>query len=339
MPNNKLKVASLFAGAGGLDLGFKRAGFQIVWANDNEEDSCATYATNIGDHIICDDIENIDLSTIPDVDIVIGGFPCQGFSVANTGRSVDDSRNILYKTFVATVKEKQPKYFLAENVKGILSLAKGQVFKLILKEFEEQGYVCRYALVNSADYGVPQRRERVFIWGVRKDLDTIHVDFPPPRTHENSHISIGEALKDIPDPDKENSLENHVYSAFKLKFNGYIGHRKIDPDKPSPTITARGDKKGGAVIIHHPNNERRVTCREAALIQGFPLDYKFEGAMTSVYRQIGNAVPSQLAEAVALHIKTHWKKIQEEPAYSKEKVSSSQPVRIGRIQQEALQLF
>ncbi len=302
---NQLTVASLFSGAGGLDLGFQKAGYKLVWANDNDHDSVETYKLNFGDHCVLANIEDIDVSSIPDVDIIIGGFPCQGFSVANMKRHVDDSRNVLYKSFVKAVTVKQPKYFLAENVKGILSIAKGEVFKLIVEEFSNAGYRCRYALVNAADYGVPQNRQRVLIFGVRKDLDVAEIDWPPKTTHENNHVSIGKALADLPDPDGEHNLLNHVYSAFKLKFNGYISNRAVDPDKPSPTITARGDTKGGAMIIHHPSNTRRITCREAAVIQGFPLDFKFYGSMTSVYRQVGNAVPSQLAFAAASQIKKY----------------------------------
>lgn len=303
--SEKLTAASLFSGAGGLDLGFVRSGFNILWANDNDQDSVETYKINFGNHIELADIESVDISAIPDVDVVIGGFPCQGFSIANTKRKVDDSRNVLYKSFVNIILLKRPRYFLAENVKGILNLGGGTVFKHILSEFSEAGYSCRTTLVNAADYGVPQRRERVFILGIREDLDIFEFNFSPLPTHENKHISIGEALRGLPDPDKENDLKNHVYSDFKLKFNGYIGHRRIDPNAPSPTITARGDNKGGAVIIHHPSNHRRITCREAALIQGFPLNFEFSGSMTSVYRQIGNAVPVQLAEAIARTIKEH----------------------------------
>lgn len=302
---NQLTVASLFSGAGGLDYGFQKAGFKLVWANDNDHDSVETYKLNFGDHCVLADIENVDVSTIPDVDIIIGGFPCQGFSVANMKRHVDDTRNVLYKSFVKAVTVKQPKYFLAENVKGILSIAKGEVFKLIVEEFSNAGYRCRYALVNAADYGTPQNRQRVLIFGVRKDLDVTDIDWPPAPTHKDKHISIGKALADLPDPDDKHDLSNHVYSAFKLKFNGYISNRAVDPDKPSPTITARGDTKGGAMIIHHPSNTRRITCREAAVIQGFPLDFKFYGSMTSVYRQVGNAVPSQLAFAAASQIKKY----------------------------------
>ena len=302
MTKKPLRVASLFSGAGGLDLGFKKAGFEIVWANDNDSDAVGTYIKNIGDHCVLGDIEKLDIKKLPKVDGIIGGFPCQGFSVANTQRTVDDSRNTLYKSFVKAVKLGQPKFFLAENVKGILSLGGGAVFNYIINDFEKAGYICTYALVNAADYGVPQSRQRVLILGIRKDLAPKKISWPPKPTHEGRQISVGRALAAVPDPDKPHRLKNHVYSQFKLKFNGYISNRRVDPNKPSPTITARGDHKGGAMIIHHPSNTRRMTCREVAIVQGFPNNFEFTGSMTSVYKQIGNAVPPPLAFAAAKQI-------------------------------------
>ena len=164
-------VASLFSGAGGLDLGFIQAGHQVIWANDNYEDAVSTYKENIGDHIILDDIKNIKSEEIPDHDILIGGFPCQGFSVANTGRSKSDERNSLYLEFLRVISDKKPKYFVAENVKGILSLEKGEVFNLIISDFESAGYKVEYQVLNSANYGVPQKRERVIIIGTREDIN------------------------------------------------------------------------------------------------------------------------------------------------------------------------
>ena len=305
---NRPKTVSLFTGAGGMDLGFKTAGFNIIYAIDNDYDSVETYRKNIDNHIVFKSIEEVDLNTIPKSDIIIGGFPCQGFSVANTKRSIDDTRNILYKHFVKIVSIKKPKFFLAENVKGILSLGKGLVFNKILEDFSNAGYSCNYALLNAADYGLPQLRERVFILGVRKGVKA-KIKFPPEISHSEKafkrfkeRVTIGEALNNIPDPDSVHNLSNHVYSKFKLKFNNYIGHRKVDPRKPSPTLTARGDLKGGAVIIHHPSNKRRLTCREAAIIQGFPIDYEFCGNMSSVYKQVANAVPPPLANKIAKEI-------------------------------------
>lgn len=299
-----MKVVSLFSGAGGLDLGFKMAGHQIIWANDLYEDAVDTYKKNLGNHIVCEDISNIDAKDIPDCDIIIGGFPCQGFSVANTKRHEGDERNQLYKQLIRVIEAKKPKFFLAENVKGLTSLAKGAVFKMILSDFTALGYKVSYRVLNAADYGVPQTRQRVIIVGVRDDIDFEYI-FPEPTNSKDGvkglvrWVSVEEALSDIPDPDLPNQLQNHEYSKYKLQFNGYLGHRKLDPKKPAPTVTARGDDKGGVVILPHPNALRRMSCRELATIQSFPLNYNFSGNRSSVYRQIGNAVPPLLGFAVA----------------------------------------
>jgi len=299
-----MKIISLFSGAGGLDLGFIQAGHEVIWANDLFEDAVKTYRLNLGEHIVLKDIYDIRSEDIPKSDIVIGGFPCQGFSVANTGRHEDDERNKLYLEMIRVIRDKKPKYFLAENVKGILSLGKGQVFQVILSDFQSLGYDVQYQLMNAADYGVPQKRMRVVIIGVRHDLHQKYVY--PQATHAEEEtmfkkrwVSVEEAFAEIPDPDTPNDLPNHVYSKYKLSFNGYLGHRPIDPHKPAPTVTARGDSRGGVVILPHPNCMRRMTCRELATIQSFPMDYEFYGGISSVCRQIGNAVPPMLARAVA----------------------------------------
>jgi DNA (cytosine-5)-methyltransferase 1 len=299
-----MKVVSLFSGAGGLDLGFKMAGHNIVWANDLYGDAVETYRANLGRHIVCKDIFSVDESEVPDCDIIIGGFPCQGFSVANTKRNVNDERNQLYKQLMRVINAKQPKFFLAENVKGIFSLAKGEVLKMILNDFSGMGYKVQAKVLNAADYGVPQLRQRVFIIGVRYDVD-FSFDYPMPTNSANGSdglprwVCVGDALAVLPDPDEPNSIPNHDYSKYKLRFNGYLGHRTIDPEKPAPTVTARGDDRGGVVVLHHPNNQRRMSCRELATVQSFPIDYAFWGTRSSVYRQIGNAVPPLLACAVA----------------------------------------
>jgi DNA (cytosine-5)-methyltransferase 1 len=154
-----VKVVSLFSGAGGLDLGFKMAGHSIVWANDLYRDAVETYRANLGGHIVCKDIFTINVDEVPDCDIIIGGFPCQGFSVANTKRNINDERNQLYKQLMRVIEAKRPKFFLAENVKGIFSLAKGQVLKMILDDFSGMGYQVQAKVLNAADYGVPQLRQ------------------------------------------------------------------------------------------------------------------------------------------------------------------------------------
>jgi len=304
-----MKVVSLFAGIGGFDLGFVQAGHQIIWANDIWRDAVETYKLNLGEHVICQDVKDVATGEIPDCDIIIGGFPCQGFSVANQKRNEDDDRNTLYLEFVRILKDKQPPFFIAENVKGILSLGKGSVFQMILKDFSEIGYDVQYALLNAADYGVPQTRERVLIFGTKKNF-SLKISFPPKPTHQKLNgvaipsdkqkwIGVGELLKDIPEPEAEHSLKNHEASKYKLRFNGYLGHRVINPDLPCPTITARGDERGGVVVHHHPNNHRRISAREAALIQSFPIDFSFYGGKTSIYRQVANAVPPKLAYSIA----------------------------------------
>lgn len=309
MINKSLNLISLFSGAGGLDLGFIWAGFNVVWAIDHFEDATCTYRHNIGNHIICDDIERVDATKLPEADGIIGGFPCQGFSVANLKRSENDSRNKLYLHFIRFIRAKKPKFFVAENVKGILSLEKGKVFSQIISNFSKEGYNVTYSLLNAADYGVPQQRQRVFLFGVRDDLTFLNSAFPPAPTHArpslakklnlSSWSSVGEALRNIPEPDERHDLMNHEYTKYKLTFNGYLGHRKIDSEMPAPTITARGDERGGVVILHHPNNHRRMSVRETAIVQSFPIDFYFCGRRTSAYRQIGNAVPPLLAKAVA----------------------------------------
>lgn len=299
-----MKIVSLFSGAGGLDLGFKMAGHEIIWANDLYSDAVETYRHNLGNHIVCKDILLVDVKNVPDCDIIIGGFPCQGFSVANTKRHENDERNALYKQLIRVIQAKKPKFFLAENVKGLTNLAKGKVFKMILEDFTALGYTVKYKVLNAADYGVPQTRQRVIIIGVRNDVE-FEYNYPAPTHSKDGNdelpkwVSVSEVLASIPDPDLPNDILNHEYSKYKLNFNGYLGHRQLDPEKPAPTVTARGDNRGGVVILPHPNAERRMSCRELATIQSFPMNYEFFGNRSSIYRQIGNAVPPLLGYAVA----------------------------------------
>lgn len=298
-----MRIVSLFSGAGGFDLGLIQAGHTIIWANDIDQDSVDTYSKNIGTHIIQGDIADIASSDIPKSDIVIGGFPCQGFSQANLLRSTLDARNKLYMHFVRIVKDKQPKYFLAENVRGILSIGNGKVIGRIIGDFGRAGYRVQYKLFNMADYGVPQTRFRVIIAGTRKDLPRECTFRYPEPTHSKAPtlfelspwITIKEALKGIPEPEDDSTLPNQIYSRYKVTNRSFTGHRRTDPDKPSPTLLARGDGKGGVCAIQHPKNHRRLSVCESAIIQTFPLDFAFIGKMNSCYRQVGNAVPVRFA--------------------------------------------
>ncbi|MBU4480210.1 DNA cytosine methyltransferase [Patescibacteria group bacterium] len=216
--NKKLTVASLFSGCGGLDLGFKNAGFEIIWANDFFPDAVETYKKNIGDHIILEDITKIKSLEIPDnFDILLGGFPCQGFSIANKKRSMEDERNFLYREMWRIIKDKKPKIFVAENVKGLLSMEGGAVIEMIISDFKKLGYNVDYKLVNSADYGVPQQRERVLIVGNRINKEN---KFPKP-THgigKTSYVTTKETI---------GHLKNLWISNNPQKSNGKIIYNHI----------------------------------------------------------------------------------------------------------------
>jgi len=289
----QLKVGSLFCGAGGFDLGFIQAGHKILWAIDSDIECCETYRKNIGNQVICKNINDINFDKLQEIDIIIGGFPCQGFSVANLNRTGSDERNYLYKFFIKALEIKKPDLFLAENVRGILSLDGGEVIKKIISDFSELGYEVECKLINAADYGVPQTRKRVFIVGTKKE-SRLEFDWPTP-TNLNNWISVKEALKEIPEPDAVHNLKNHIGSKNKIRFTDFTSHRATNPNKPSPTILT---PTWGA--MPHPSNKRRMTIREHALIQTFPLDFEFYGkTMGSLYKQVGNAVPVKLAFELA----------------------------------------
>lgn len=298
------RVVSLFCGAGGLDLGFENAGFKTIWANDIDKDACETHKKWSKATVICEDIKNIPVETIPDCDVIVGGFPCQGFSLAGP-RKIDDKRNILYKFYVKVLEEKKPKAFVAENVKGILTLGNGKIIEAILADFSSRGYRVTPTLVNAADYGVPQDRFRVILVGFRKDIKN-DWEFPNPLPKK---VSIKEALKDLPEPRPEEICE----SPFSPRY--ISRNRKRDWDSQSFTIPAMAKQvtlhpsspdmwKEGPDLWHFGDGvSRRFSWREAAAIQTFPSNMVFEGNLISIYRQIGNAVPVKLAEIIARSIK------------------------------------
>ena len=303
-----VRVISLFSGAGGLDLGFMQAGHRVVWANDIAPDACATYRRNIGAHIVESDIAKVDAAELPPADIVVGGFPCQGFSRANINKIGNDRRNYLFRHFARIVAAARPMYFFAENVRGLVSFEGGRFFQMVRDDFRKAGYRVSWKVLNAADFGVPQSRVRVIIVGVRVDLPmSMNYQFPAP-THAKSPlpfdglkpwVSVGEALKGLPEPGRERGILNHIGSRYKVTNRDFTGHRMTDPDKPSPTILARSGSAGGVSVIQHPRNHRRMTIRESAVVQSFPMNFEFKGGMGSCYRQVGNAVPVLLARCLA----------------------------------------
>lgn len=306
---NDLKGVSLFCGAGGMDMGFHNAGFDVVWANDFYRDACDTYAGWSGATVICEDITKIEAGSIPDADFMTFGFPCQGFSLSGP-RKLDDSRNRLYHECVRIVKAKRPFFFVAENVKGLLSMGGGSIFEAILADFGNCGYNVFYKLLNAKDYGVPQDRERVVIIGFRKDLGIVDADdyaFPEPCPDV---MTIRDAISNI------NPLTSDI--CFAPYSSRYMSrNRRRDWDDVSFTIPAMAKQvplHPGSPLMHKLGADlwefgkggvtRRLSWQECAAIQTFPDGMWFCGDLTSKYKQIGNAVPVKLAQAVAESIKT-----------------------------------
>jgi DNA (cytosine-5)-methyltransferase 1 len=298
-----MKIVSSFSAPGGLDYGLVKAGHKVLWAIDKDKDATETYAKNISPNVTTEDVRKIITSNIPDCDAVVGGFPCLGFSIANLYRKIEDERNYLFLQLLRIVAAKKPKYILMENVPGILSLGNGQIVQEILRLFKETGYEMYYKKLNSANYGVPEIRFRVIFFGKRTDIKT-GIIAPIPTHAKNAladldgsflkkWITVRQAIGDLPEPN--HTIPNHQGTQHKVKINGYLGHRATAWDKPSPTITGRGSRTGGPVIIPHPNLHRRMTVRECARLQSFPDDFIFSGSISAQYAQVGNAVPPLFA--------------------------------------------
>lgn len=232
MSKNKAYThVSLFSGAGGLDIGLEQAGFHTVWANDFNHDACETHRLWSNATVVEGDIGKVDYDTIPDCDIASFGFPCQGFSLSGL-RKVDDSRNVLYRHCVKLVEKKQPKLFLAENVKGLLTLGGGKIKDAIIADFESKGYVMSINLVNAADYHVPEDRQRILLVGIRKDLaEKYGVEFKVPAPFPD-RISIRQALEGLA-PAAEDEICKEPYSSRYMSRN-----RKRGWDSVSFTIPA-----------------------------------------------------------------------------------------------------
>lgn len=307
-----------------MDLGFHKAGFTTIWANEVQPDAASTFRRNIGDVVDERDVRSIDPfhdSTIPDADLVIGGFPCQDFSQIWKQPGLNGERGNYYQNFRDFVAAKKPKAFVAENVKGILSANGRTAIKTIVEDLESisPGYLIKPRLYNFADYGVPQFRERVLIVGIRKDVG---YNFRHPRpTHgpglDLPYLTSGQALKGVEEIIANNELprmqqktrdmlaeipEGGNYTTIPkdspLYVKGLISHvyRRLDRNLPSPTVIAGG---GGGTWGYHYEEPRALTNRERARLQSFDDDFVFEGSRTEVRRQIGNAVPPKGVEALA----------------------------------------
>jgi len=322
----KLKVISLFSGCGGMDLGF-RGGFDvfgkhyesnpydIIFANDIIKKACETYEHNFGHKPHCGDIKELDYKTLPKADIVIGGFPCQDFSLAGKRKGLASERGKLYLEMKNVIEHCNPIAFVAENVDGIRKSKAGDdttALDIIIEDFKSMGYEVVYKVVNAADYGVPQNRIRVIIVGIRKDINK-KMKYP-----EITHGELGkykwmsskEAIDDLWDKIGVSEIKDHTERHYsKAKFypgKRMQGNRQIDANRPSPTIRA---EHHGNIEGHYrsmdPNNPddmtswRRLSIRECARLQSFPDNFEFPCAPSEAYKQIGNAVPPILGWNIA----------------------------------------
>ncbi len=325
-----MKIISLFSGCGGLDLGFEKAGFEIVAANEFDKKIWNTFKANHPKtHLIEGDIRNISENDFgSDVDGIIGGPPCQSWSEAGALRGIEDERGKLFYEYIRILKKIQPKFFLAENVSGMLASRHSEAVKNILDMFEKCGYSVSCTLVNAKDYGVAQERRRVFYIGFRKDLG-ISFQFPRGTTEDNSKkLSLRDVIWDLQfsavaalpknhhNPLTVNNNEyfvgsyspifmsrNRVKSWNEQAFTVQASGRQCQLHPQAPKMV-KGDGDVYRFVEGKESLYRRMTVREVARIQGFPDDFQFiYENVNDAYKMIGNAVPVNLAYEIALVIK------------------------------------
>lgn len=325
MSNRKVTNIELFAGAGGLALGFEQAGIEGLAFVEIDHCACNTLKRNRpGWNVLEEDIHNIDFRKYKDkIDVVSGGAPCQAFSYAGKKLGFGDTRGTLFAEFARCVKEVRPKMFLFENVRGLLSHDKGRTYKTIEHEFEGLGYSVQYQILNACYYGVGQKRERIIVIGIRNDLkDKITFTYPEP---DKEWTTLKQALSFCP------KSEGQAFSETKRKVmqlvppggcwvdlpedvaKAYMGKsyysgggrrgmaRRIGWDEPCLTLTTSPSQKQTERC--HPEETRPFTVREYARIQSFPDYWEFTGTVSDQYKQIGNAVPVEMARRIGVQVR------------------------------------
>ncbi len=311
-----IRVASLFCGCGGMDLGliggFKYLGksysensFQIVYAVDNDEYCTQIYNANFSHKCLVKDVKEIRTEEIPQIDMLIGGFPCQSFSISaqNPPRlGYKDERGMLFFEMVRILKDKKPRFLLAENVKGLLSANNKKAFPMIIKEFENVGYKIKYKLLNAYDYGVPQKRERVIIVGFREEDDYNNFTFPEPIPEKDKRV-LGDVIVE-----SDNTNEGLFFSekavagmmAVRKKMNKGRAQKLNEPCNTISSHLAKVSLNSTDPVFMVGDRYRRFSCFEAARIQSFPDDFNFtELSQGRRYKAIGNAVPPVLMWYIA----------------------------------------
>ena len=325
-----MKVISLFSGCGGLDLGFEKAGFDIPIANEYDKTIWETFRINHPKTLLIeDDIRKIDESDFPtDVDGIIGGPPCQSWSEAGSLKGIDDERGKLFFDYIRILRKVQPKFFLAENVSGMLSARHSEAVNNIMRLFEESGYNVSKTLVNAKDYGVAEERKRVFYIGFRKELKN-DFHFPVGSTVDDKNkITLRDIIWDLQETAVPSAEKNH-HNPKAVNNNEYFTgeyspifmsrNRVKSWDEQAFTVQASGrqcqlhpqapkmikvGKNDCRFVAGKEHLYRRMTVREVARVQGFPDDFKFiYDSINDAYKMIGNAVPINLAYEIAIAIK------------------------------------
>jgi len=322
-----IKIASFFSGCGGMDLGFKTAGFDVIWANDNAASVWETFQANFPNTELSKaSIKKIKSADIPEVVGIIGGPPCQSWSNAGTGRGILDQRGLLFFDFIKIIKEKQPLFFVAENVEGLLAERNRNAYDLICSSLQSAGYNVKAQVLNASDYGVAQNRKRVFFVGYREDLDMEFI-FPKKNLIKTTVKDAIFDIKDLAIPARQFNqsnfdncnVPNHEFWQGTYSYIFMSRNRVLSWDALSYTIQASGRQVSihpqapemirvqKDVRIFQPGSEklyRRLSVRECARIQSFPDKFKFiYTSLDSGYKMIGNSVPVNLANAIAVKIK------------------------------------
>lgn len=319
-------LASFFSGAGGMDLGFEDAGFKVVWANEFDSKVSPTFRRNFPDTVLDErSITEVSPEDIPDVDGFVGGPPCQSWSLGGTLRGLGDKRGQVFLTYIELIKAKRPKFFVIENVAGMLSKTHEKAFNFLISEIEKLNYNFTFKLLNASDYGVPQDRKRVFFIGYSNQIDTSFV-FPEPSSRKvtlkdaiwDLRNNVKPALKGNKTNGDKCAVSNHEYyidgyssiymSRNRVRgwseqsFTVQAGARQAPQHPQAPKMVKTG-KDTYKFDNASQSLYRRLSVREAARVQTFPDDFKF--IYTNVadgYKMVGNAVPVKLAQTVAEQI-------------------------------------
>lgn len=309
-----MKVASFFAGVGGIDKGFENAGFEVIWANEFDKYAASTYQMNFDNKLVIDDIRNVKEDDIPDFDIMIGGFPCQAFSVAGYRKGFDDERGNLFFELERIFKKKKPQVIFLENVKNLVGHDNGNTFRVILQKLKEAGYHVKKEVLNACEYGdLPQNRERIYIVAFRNERVYREFEFPEP-------IELTHRLDDYIDYNEKQD-DKYYYTIQNCKFYNQLKELVVNPDTTyqwrrvyvrenksnvCPTLTANMGTGGHNVpLIYSKTGIRKITPRECFNIMGYGKDYKLPENMANMhlYKQAGNSVVVPVISRIADEIR------------------------------------